>query len=138
MSWKAIGLVIVGLLVGWYWFRTELLAIGIPLVIFELAVITSAVLDWREARLLVVGWRQAWVIAHATVFVRAYRRARHTLRGALAARARRDLRRHHEQTAPTTAVVILDPSVPFTGRVIDLDPNVASSDQADPDDRRRA
>lgn len=98
--------------------------VGPPLAVlglYEVAVVVSAVLDYREAKLNVVGWRQAWGVAHVTVLVRVWRRTQWTATGLnitrkqlvasyRARRAARDAAREY---------VVLDPTQPFDGVVVD-------------------
>lgn len=95
--------------------------IVIPIGIYEVFVIGSAVCDHRDATLVVVGWRQAWAVAHITCLVRGWRRGKWIATGlnitrkrlAAAHRARKAAREIEQE------YVVLDPGAPFDGMVVE-------------------
>lgn len=104
-------------------FMGPVLRILAGVVVFEVCVVISAVLDYREAKLNIVGAGQAWAAAHFTVFVRGFRRVRWVAAGLL--RGGRhlvaELREGVSSPGTEREYVQLDPTAPFDGRIIDPD-----------------
>jgi hypothetical protein len=87
--------------------------------VFEVAVIVSAVLDWRDAKLAIATRREAWAAAHITVLLRTYRRTRWVHEGIkLAWKRRQEAKKLAE--ADDLPYVQLDPTQPFDGQIIDV------------------
>lgn len=114
--------------VCWFVDPTLFIEIAVPLFVYEIGAVTSAMLDYRESRLACVGWAQWWAVGHATVFARLFKRTRHVYRGAVSAWHRRQLRK--ATTKAEDGYVVLDPAAPFTGRVIDPEPQGAKRETA--------
>ena len=93
----------------------------VALGVFEVFVLGSAVCDYRDAKLVTVGWRQAWAVAHLTVWVRGYRRARWAFTGARGVTAVlvRRVRLARAERAADREYIVLDPSAPFDGVVLE-------------------
>ena len=87
------------------------------------AVVVSAMFDWREAKLVTVGWGQAWAVAHVTVLVRGYRRSRWIATGLRATSGRFAARvsAARIERLAEREYVVLDPATPFDGVVIEHD-----------------
>lgn len=75
--------------IGWVLSSPIALAALAVVLVAEVAAAGSALLDWREARLLQASWRHAWFMGHATVVLRLARRAGWWVAGVRFAREQR-------------------------------------------------